>query len=382
MKTLEVNLHGAGFFRISITGEKIAALTKIGNLNPHAPFANPGLVDIQVNGMAGVDFSSPDLDAGQLESVLPRFRAAGVTSFCPTLITNSIDQLKKNLSVLENARREIPTLGNSIPGYHLEGPYLSAGPSRGAHNPEFMHDPDWDEFQSIQKAAGGNIRIITLAPELPGAIEFIRRASAAGVRVALSHTDGGADDIHRAVDAGATLSTHLGNGCPQLLDRHRTPLWAQLSNAGLHAGIICDGFHLVPDFVKLVHQVKTAERCILVSDAVHVCGLPPGRYSLVGREIELLPSGKVIAVGHDSLAGSTLTMDRAVANFREMTGLPLHTALKAASTVPARYLNSSPPVCSEIAVRQPANLILYREHDEGFHLEKTILSGKVVYSSN
>jgi N-acetylglucosamine-6-phosphate deacetylase len=166
-----------------------------------------------------------------------------------------------------------------------------------------MRSPDWDEFLKLQRAAGGRIGIVTLAPELPGAEEFIRKAQSAGVIVAISHTDGGPDDVHRAAAAGATLNTHLGNGCPEYLHRHRAPLWAQLATESLHASIICDGFHLPPDVVKVIVAVKGIDKCILITDAVHVAQLRPGRYALVGTEIELLPSGQVVRADRVSMAG-------------------------------------------------------------------------------
>src|SRR6185312_14154709 len=171
---------------------------------------------------------------------------------------------------LEAARQLDTRFAESVPGYHLEGPYLSSGGSRGCHDPRLMHSPDWDEFMSLQEAAGGNIAIVTLAPELPNACEFIRRACAAGIIVAIGHSDATPEQIHRAVEAGASLSTHLGNGCPELIHRHQNPIWSQLASDQLTACLICDSFNLPPDFVRTVLRAKGIERCILVTDAVHV----------------------------------------------------------------------------------------------------------------
>ena len=178
-----------------------------------------------------------------------------------------------------------------------------------------MRSPNWDEFQRLQEAAGGNIAIVTLAPELPGACDFIQRARAAGVIAAIGHTDCKPEDVHRAVEAGATLSTHLGNGCANLIDRHQNPIWAQLACDRLHTSLICDGFHLPPDFVRVVSVVKGIGRCILITDAIHATNLPPGRYTFVGQAIELLPSGQVVTADRKCMAGSALSMNRAVVVF-------------------------------------------------------------------
>jgi N-acetylglucosamine-6-phosphate deacetylase len=241
-----------------------------------------------------------------------------------------------------------------------------------------MCRPDWDEFVELQRAAGGRIGIVTMAPELPGAETFIRKARAAGVLVAIGHTDGGAEDVYRAVEAGATLNTHLGNGCPEFIHRHKAPLWAQLASPALHASIICDGFHLPPDVVKVIVAVKGIDKCILVTDAVHVAKLPPGRYTLVGTEIELLPSGQVVRADRVSMAGSALTMNRAVAVFLQYAQVTLASAIQAATLNPADLLRRT-TICSHVAAGQPANLILFRQAPEALRIETAMLRGRRVY---
>ena len=328
---IQGNIAGQGLAQIDVEGGRISAVRRLGLADAARPYVSPGFVDIQVNGYAGVNFSDAALDAAQAVRVLPALWKTGVTSFCPTLITNSLDQLARNFRVLEEARKLDPNFARTVPGYHLEGPYLSPGGAHGAHDTTFMRAPDWDEFSRLQEAAGGNIAIITLAPELPGAFDFIRRARAAGVIVAIGHTDCSPEEIHGATEAGAQLSTHLGNGCAQMIHRHQTPIWAQMASAQLSASLICDGFHLPPDLVRVIYGVKGIERCILITDAVHVAGLAPGRYSLVGLDIELLPNGKVAAVNREHLAGSALSMNRAVTVFEKFAGVSLAEALRAAT---------------------------------------------------
>jgi N-acetylglucosamine-6-phosphate deacetylase len=376
---LEANVLAVGFCQITLESDRIARVERLGPKQAGAVCCSPGLVDIQINGFAGVDFSSPDLEPDAVISLLPALGRTGVTSFCPTLITNSREALARNFEVLETARRTSALFDRSAPCYHLEGPYISGGASRGAHNPAFVRPPDWGEFCELQQAAGGRIGIVTLAPELPGAIDFIRRLKENGVAAAISHTDGAPADVHSAADAGAELSTHLGNGCPALIDRHQAPFWAQLSDSRLHASLICDTIHTTPEMVKVIYGVKGPAKCILISDAVHAAGLPAGRYSLVGTEIDLLAEGKVVRADGGSLAGSALSMNLAVTVFSRFAGVSLTRALRAATTNPARLLKH-PRVCERIAPGQPANLILFTPGLDRLEIREVFLAGTRVFS--
>lgn len=351
-----------------------------GGSAPEGLWLSPGFVDLQLNGFAGVDFSDPALEPEQAASVLPAVLATGTATFCPTIITNTPEALARSFRVLEDARRASPAFARAAPCYHLEGPYVSPGGARGVHNPAWMRAPDWDEFARLQGCAGNRIGIVTVAPELPGASAFIARAARAGVIVSIGHTDGGPEDIHRAAEAGAGMSTHLGNGCPGLIDRHRNPLWAQMADDRLHAGIICDGFHLPADVVRVILRAKGVERIFLVTDASHVAGLPPGPYQLAGTDIELLPSGKVIKADGTCLAGSALSMDRAVGKFMELSGASLAGAVRAAAANPARLLGR-PEVCSAIEAGQPANLVLFRLQDGMPRVEAVYSAGEKSYGN-
>ncbi len=378
---ITANIPEQGAAHIQIIGERIESVRLIGPTQSNKPFVSPGFVDIQLNGFAGVNFSDPGLDPEEAISILPALWKTGVTTFCPTLITNSLDNLRKDFQVLEAARKLDAHFAQAAPCYHLEGPYLSRGESRGCHDPHLMRIPDWDEFISLQEAAGGNIAIVTLAPELPGAEEFIHRACAADLVVAVGHTDATPEQIHRAVEAGATLGTHLGNGCPQFIHRHQNPLWAQLASDQLQASLICDGFHLPPDFVRVVLGLKGIERCILITDAVHVAMQPPGRYSLVGQEIELLPTGQIVTSDQRCMAGSALTMNRAIPIFMDYARVSLAHALRAATNNPARLLGNQ-KVCARLDSGQPANLVLFRERTGSLDIVKVTLRGEVVYTSS
>ena len=375
---LRGNVPGVGYARVETRGGYISRVFVESGEPAGVSIVSPGLVDIQVNGFAGVDFSAPDLEPESTVAVLPHLWKSGVASFCPTLITNSRAALARNLRVLERARQFDEHFARAVPCYHLEGPYLSPGASRGVHDPTWMHAPDWDEFAKWQEAANGRIGIVTLAPELPGALEFVARASAAGIVVALGHTDASPQQIHAAVDAGACLSTHLGNGCPQVLDRHANPLWTQLVRDELSASIICDGFHLPPELVKVVRRLKGVARTILITDAMYVATLPPGRYPIVGTEVDLLPEGKVVKADGACLGGSALSMNRAVWLFMKMSGASPGDALHAATRSPAALLGRD-GVCARVSEGQPANLLLSRLSDDGLVVEENWVGGEEVY---
>lgn len=373
---IEANIPGRGLARIAIDGPFIGSVSVDGPPDPAAPYCAPGFVDIQINGFAGLDFSSPELEPEQLLSLMPSLWATGVTSICPTLITNSRERLLRNFRVFEAARRMDSRFARMTPCYHLEGPYLAHGP-RGAHNAGHLRAPDWDEFSALQEAAGGNIGILTLAPELPGALDMIRRAARAGVVVAIGHTEATPGEIHAAAAAGAALNTHLGNGCPQMLDRHRAPFWAQLADDRLGASLICDGFHLTPEMVTIIVRLKGIERLILITDAMHVAGLAPGRYSTVGTEIELLPTGQVVTADRRSMAGSALSLARAIRVFMRSAGVPLEDAIRAAAANPAALLGR-PQICAAIDAGAPANLVCFRLEPHELRIERVWLGGQPV----
>jgi N-acetylglucosamine-6-phosphate deacetylase len=297
----------------------------------------PGLFDLQVNGFAGVDFGDPAVGDEALLAAAEAIGRTGVTRFLPTLITSSFETFAACARRL--ARLKTP----AVAGLHMEGPYISPEDGyRGAHARAFVRDADVDDFRKRQDAAEGRIRVLTLAPEVPGAMKLLEHAAGAGVRVAVGHTAATGAQIRDAVAAGATLSTHLGNGCPAMLPRHPNVIWEQLGEDRLLASFIVDGHHLPPATVRAVVRAKTPGRTILVTDAIAAAGMPPGRYTLGGQVVELDAAGRVAAPGATNLAGSALTLDRAVANTARFTGLPLETVVEMASLRPAAYLGLAP----------------------------------------
>ncbi len=301
-----------------------------------SPLLAPGFIDLQVNGFAGVDFNNPSTTIEDVARAIRALFSTGVTRFYPTVITGPYEDMERALRNLARARQSLPE-GPAIAGIHLEGPYIAAedGP-RGAHPARWVRPPDLDEFHRLQEAAGGLIRLLTLAPEWPGALRFIEALVRERVTVAIGHTSATGEQITAAVSAGATLSTHLGNGAHAVLPRHPNYIWEQLAEDRLAAGFIADGIHLPACFLKVALRAKGLDRAFLVTDASAPACCPPGRYRLGEQEVDLTPEGRVVLAGQDRLAGSALRMDRGVENLMRLAGLSLSKALAMATVNPAR----------------------------------------------
>jgi len=342
------------------------------------PLVAPGLIDLQVNGHAGEDFASADSTPEKVVEIARRMDAFGLRWFLPTLCTASFEVFVHALRTIDEACRTSREASERIAGVHVEGPYISPedGP-RGAHAIEHCRRPDWEEFQRLQEAAGGRIRLVTLAPELEGAVEFIRRAADSGVVVGLGHTAADAAQIRAAVDAGARLSTHLGNGAHAMIHRHRNYLWSQLAEDRLRASLICDGHHLPAEMVKTFVRAKTPGRCILVSDMATEAGLPPGRYEVSATgAIEVLPSGRLVVAGQTELmAGAAAPLGTGVANVMQFAGVELREAIAMALHHPADLLGLDP---GALEPGRPADLVLF-DLDEGFQVRAMIRGGEVVF---
>jgi N-acetylglucosamine-6-phosphate deacetylase len=296
----------------------------------------PGLFDLQVNGFGGIDFNAPGLTRDAVSEALERMQRTGVTRCLPTLITSSFEQFAASAGVLASVSSP------ALAGIHMEGPYLSPEDgARGAHPRESVRPASVEDFARRQDAAGGRIVLVTLAPEVPGALALIERLATIGVRVAIGHTAATPQQIGDAVAAGATLSTHLGNGCAQVLPRHPNVIWEQLATDDLLASFIVDGHHLPPATVKAMVRAKDPERTILVTDAIAAAGSPPGRYTIGDVTCTLAADGRVSLPGTPYLAGSSLTLDLAIANTVRFTGLPIDSVIPMASTLPARYLGTA-----------------------------------------
>ena len=344
------------------------------------PYLSPAFLDLQINGHGGTWFSDDQLTAeGVLDALLPHFRF-GITRLCPTLITNSFEGLARGFASIRAACEKRPWADRMVCGCHLEGPYISSedGP-RGAHPRQHVRAADWTEFQRLQEISGSRIRLVTVAPEVENAIEFIRQAVASGVVVALGHTAATPEQIQAGVNAGATLSTHLGNGAHSMIHRHRNVILEQLAEPRLSASLIVDGHHLPPNLVRTFLKVKSPQKTILTCDAAGWAGCPPGIYeNKLGRS-EILPSGKLVVAGQQELlAGSAQETDTCVANAISFAGVSLKEAVDMASQNPARLLSQE-----VVRLRRGslADLIIFRVSSEGtgLEIEATIAGGELKY---
>lgn len=342
----------------------------------------PGWIDLQVNGFAGVDYNSPAAPHEEIARSIRVLHSTGVTRFYPTVITGSPEDMRGALGNLAAAKGGIAE-GEAIEGFHVEGPHISPddGP-RGAHPRRWVRRPDVHEFHRMQDAAGGLIRLVTLAPEWPEATRYIETLVSEGVVVSIGHTNATPAQIAEAVRAGATMSTHLGNGAHDALPRHSNYILEQLAEDRLAAGFIVDGIHLTATFVKVSLRAKGPDRSVLVTDAVMPAGCAPGRYKLGEQDVELTPDQRVVLAGQNRLSGSALSLHHAVANVMRLAGLSLAEAVRMATLNPARV--------ARIAGRQTglapgdrADLVEFGYDAASGRIEigKTYLSGKLVYQA-
>ncbi|UGS25492.1 N-acetylglucosamine-6-phosphate deacetylase [Microbacterium resistens] len=307
------------------------------------PWIGPGLVDLQVNGHGEGDANAADPHPDRIAEMALSLAARGVTRFLPTVITASAPEMRARIRAIAEARRD-PHVGSMIAGVHVEGPCLSPedGP-RGVHPREHIRPPDPDELQSWLDEAPGLIRIVTLSPHHPGTEEAIRLLVSQGVRVAVGHTHADDAQIRAAAAAGASLSTHLGNGAHAVLARHPNYLWSQLAEPRLAAGLIADGHHLPDETLSAMLAAKREHGAFLVSDAVATpAELREGGVSSVGGGVRIAPDGALRHAATGFLAGSIQALDTGVATAARVTG-SLAEAVRLAAVAPARILDGAEP---------------------------------------
>lgn len=344
------------------------------------PYVAPGWIDLQVNGYAGVDYNDPRAPHEAIARSLAAQHEAGTTRILATVITGSPDGMLGCLRNLEAARKDAEGCG-SIDGFHVEGPHISPddGP-RGAHPERWVRAPDLNEYRRWQEAAGGLVKMVTLAPEWPGAADYIEEVVRDGVVAAIGHTNATREQIDDAVRAGATLSTHLGNGAHAFLPRHPNYLWEQLADDRLAASFIVDGHHLPASYLKVALRAKGVLRSVLVTDASTPAGATPGPFHLGELEVELTADERVVLRGGTRLAGSALRMDRAIGNTVRLAGVSLAEAVTMATRNPAR--------AGRIAGRQRglspgerADLVVFRfdPNDKRLAVEETYVAGETVF---
>jgi N-acetylglucosamine-6-phosphate deacetylase len=385
MTLIKGKTPGGRFAEIHLDGERIArVLTRQSNRSDQrAPSEDiqiaPGFIDIQVNGFCGVDFNQANFQGDDLVDVCRNILKTGVTVFCPTLITADYNRLARNITKIREACQKHPLVRSMVLGIHLEGPYINpADGPRGAHPKAHVSNPDWNEFERLRSLGQGLVRMVTVAPEVPGGLEFIQKASQSGLAVGIGHCNPEQDIVDQAVRAGAGISTHLGNGTHHMLNRHKNYLQKQLAHDGLMASIICDGHHLPDYFVKNVVRAKGRSKVILITDATAASYAPPGRFSLGDLEVEADDDGALRLAGTPYLTGSTLTMQRAIGNCADFAGIPLASAIKMATVNPARLFEG---INGRLEKGRRADLVLFRAKRKQIRIEQVYLAGRLFYSA-
>jgi N-acetylglucosamine-6-phosphate deacetylase len=369
--------------QITIHSDGTIASIESGKPNADETTLTPTFLDVHVHGAAGHDAMEGTPDA--LDCIGNFLATKGVAHYLATTVTAPID---RTLRALEGIANGIETTANdggknaqaARPiGIHLEGPFLSHT-KRGVHPPAEIQPPSIPLFERFQQAARGHIRLMTIAPEIPGALELIAYATQTGVRVSIGHSDATAEQARAAIAAGANSATHTFNAMRRLDHREPGIAGVVLDAENMYAELICDGIHVAPEFVRLWLKAKGEARAILMTDGISATGMPDGNY-LLGDFAVTVANGRCLSTGDlangvETLAGSVLTMDRAVTNLQRFTGASLAKAVRLASRNPAQMLGLDD--LGEIAVGRPANFNVYSAKGE---LQQTILHGRAISAS-
>jgi N-acetylglucosamine-6-phosphate deacetylase len=299
----------------------------------------PPLVDLQINGYAGVDFQQDDLTSEDLLRAARGLRAAGCARFLLTLITDDWPKLMARLRHLRELRSQSAELQQSIAGWHIEGPFLSAEPGFcGAHDATVMCDPTLEHVRELRRMTGHDPVLLTVAPERDNSIAAIALATSLGLKVSLGHTNAPQKRLVQAIKAGATGFTHLANGCPRLLDRHDNILWRLFETPGLKVSLIPDQIHVSPALFRLIHRSIGPDSIYYTTDAMSAAGAPPGRYRIGRLEVEVAEDQIVRQPGSALFAGSALAPIDGVFRAAEMLDCAWQETWRRFSDAPAQLM--------------------------------------------
>ncbi len=356
---------------INIREDKIVSCKPSNDPPSGNTYIGPGLVDLQVNGFAGVDFNSFPISEGEFAKAVSALAKGGVTTFLPTIITNSDTKIINLLENIDKLCKDNPLIGQFIGGIHLEGPFISpCDGARGAHDKTFVKAPDWELFRQFQAASGHRIKILTLSPEWGNSAPFIEKCVNHGVTVAIGHSVATPEQIKTAVDAGASMSTHLGNGATLELPRNSNIVIEQLSINNVAAGLIADGFHLPESFLKIALKIKESN-AFIVSDSTMFAGMKSAAYhSHIGGDVILSPDGRLSLAGnHKLLAGAALPILHGVKHLLNKDIVPLSKAWALASVYPQKFIKLKP---------QNKDLVIFEMNDTQISIVSVYKSGKKI----
>lgn len=371
------------------TGESLTVRHEHGVIREIVPgpesetrWLGPGLIDIQVNGYEGWDLNTGTFDAHTVLQLAQAMQRVGVSTFLPTLITASEHCIINGLQVIRQAREADPVVAHMIPYVHIEGPSLSSEPGpRGAHPGDQIRPPDLEEFLRWQKASGGLIGMLTISPHWDNSAAFIAALCATGIHVAIGHTHASVEQIRAAVDAGARLSTHLGNGAHGNLRRHPNYLWTQLAEDRLCASFIADGHHLPVDTLKVMLRAKGPERSILVSDTAALGGMPVGVYEHpIGGKVSVSADGRLGVAGTEFLAGAALPLVKDITHVIDHLGLDLGSALKMATENPGRFVGGRGVI--EVGAAADLMRFVWQGASHPIEIDKLLIAGNTVFEAS
>jgi N-acetylglucosamine-6-phosphate deacetylase len=310
--------------------------------DPCTFWISAGLIDLQVNGYAGLDLNGTDIVPDTVAALSRTLLRMGVTSFAPTVITAPEEEMVHRLRTIAEGCSRDDVAAACIPFIHVEGPHISPLDGfRGAHPEDCVRPPSFAEFERWQAACGSMVGLVTMSPHFAGSKDYIAALVGRGIYVSIGHTHASQLQIEEAVEAGARLSTHLGNGIAPVLDRHPNPIWSQLAESRLTASFIADGHHLPAETLKAMVNAKGLEQSILVSDAVALAGMPAGNYTApVGGRVNLSADGRLSMEGTSTLAGAASSLSECIGRAVKMTSRSLAEVLTMATSNPGRFVGN------------------------------------------
>lgn len=351
------------------------------------PVLSPGLVDLQVNGFQGYDLNDGEVTPDTVSVLTDALARVGVTTWVPTIVTATEDRIRHAIAQVTQARASDARVADAVPFVHVEGPFISDQEgARGVHDPTLVRPLDAGEVARWAEPQGlvGLVGLITVSPHTDDAPDQIRRIRGLGVTVSLGHTHASTAQLRAAVDAGATLATHLGNGIPPLLPRHPNAIWTLLADDRVTAGIIADGHHLPGDVITVMLRAKTAARAFLVSDSTALAGRPPGRYTTsVGGQVDVSADGRLSFVGTDLMAGAGRHLADGLRHLVVEVGVPWRDAMRLAVSTPARVVSEARPDDAggvsrgRLAPGAPADLVLLEPSGVDIGRVDTVVAGGV-----
>ena len=339
-------------------------------------FVGPGLIDLQINGINGIDFNTPSLIQQDIVNATHYLLSQGVTTFLPTVVTNSDENILKIVHAIYQACVTNSIVNECIWGIHLEGPFISpVDGAKGAHDKKYIKAPDWELFNKFQEAAGGKIKLITIAPEWEGSYSFIRKCKNEGILVSIGHSMANTEQIKMAVEAGASLSTHLGNAVPLLLPRHPNLIWDQLATEELYACIITDGIHIPDSFIKVVMKTK-GKNTLVISDATCFAGMAPGEYqNHIGGTVILDEEKRVSLKGSPGLlAGAAKSL---LENVETLINHNLSTVCEAWQMASANVANMLGK--NDKTFNNKNDLVIFQLNGKEIQIERVIKEGRIVF---